>query len=66
MPLFRPRSNNDDDDVRRRNKCEPDKLKSYFQRHFNPVMGLCDPLELNEAPEFLLELQNIKLSNVSI
>ena len=52
-------------DIRRSNKCEPDKLKSYFQRHFNPATGICDPYELNEAPEFLLQLQSIKLSNIS-
>lgn len=50
-------------DTRRSNKCDPNKLKLYFERHFNPVIGEY-PLELMEAPQFVLQLQNIGLLNM--
>ena len=51
--------------IKRNNKCDPNKLKAYFEKHFNPVADKDEPPELTEAPEFVLQLQNIELRKIS-
>ena len=50
--------------VRRKNQCDPVKLKEYFSKHFNRLTKEKDPIELSEAPTFITILQDIPYSSI--
>ena len=45
-------------------KCDPIKLRDYFQKHFTADAIDEDPIELEYAPEFLGMLQNITTNDI--
>ena len=46
-------------DTNRKQKCASNNLKEHFKRHFNIEEDINEPFELNEAPEFVKELQRV-------
>ena len=52
-------------DTNRKQKCDSNKLKEHFKRHFNIEEDINEPFELNEAPEFVKELQRIDINGIN-
>ena len=46
-------------EVKRKKTCNPDVLKSHFEKHFNPTQQKPDPPEFTFAPDFIEQLQNL-------
>ena len=47
-------------------RCDTEKLKCYFKKHFTSDPIDEDPIELNHIPEHLKNLQNIKVDGIKI
>ena len=41
--------------------CDPTKLKEYFKHHFNRITDKEDPIELTDAPAFIIKLQDVNI-----
>ncbi len=46
--------------MRSRKGCEPEKLKTFFKKHFTSDPLIDDPIELTEIPEYLKALQEVQ------
>ena len=46
-------------DIKKKDGCDPQKLKEYFAKHFGPQDDCPDPIELIDAPDFIQKLRNI-------
>ena len=46
------------------NKCDPAKLKKYFEEHFNIDRNDPDPIELTEAPNFVQKLHDVSVDGI--
>ena len=42
------------------------KLKNHFQKHFNPPTPEDEPHELQQIPEYMLNLQQLATDNINI
>ena len=51
-------------EVRSRKGCEPDKLKTFFKKHFTSDPIIDDPIELTEIPEYLKALQEVQTDGI--
>ena len=51
--------------IRNTSKCEPEKLKEHFSKHFNVVPLNDIPRELLEVPQFIKNLQDANGSNLN-
>ena len=47
-------------------KCDPAKLKAYFEKHFTFTQIDEIPIELDEVPEFILKLKQISTQNLNV
>ena len=47
-----------------RNKCDPKKLKEFFKKHFTSNTIDEDPIEICQAPQYILDLQNISADEI--
>ena len=47
-------------------KCDPAKLKAYFEKHFTSTQIDETPVELDEVPEFILKLKQISTQNLNV
>jgi len=47
-------------------KCDPEKLKAFFQKHFTSDAIEEDPIELQSTPDFLAVLQNIQIDGIKV
>ena len=65
--LFRLMKYNDSSfkPIRNASKCEPEKLKEHFSKHFNVVPPNDFPCELLEGPQFIKNLQDANGSNLN-
>ena len=52
-------------DSRRKNGCDPFKLKEHFMKHFNHSIEEDDPIELTEIPDFIRKLQDLNTDDIS-
>ena len=50
--------------TKRKVTCDPTKLKNHFEKHFNQPIGEDSPIELEEIPDFIKRLQEIKTDNI--
>ena len=50
--------------IKKNNKCDPEKLKAHFSKHFNIATPADIPDELLEAPDYILNLRDT--SNIEI
>ena len=48
--------------IRNKDGCDPQKLKQYFEKHFQKPKAQEDPIELTNAPEFITNLKRISNS----
>ena len=46
-------------------KCDPNRLSNYFKDHFNETKELQDPIELNDAPDYIKILQGIDVQGLN-
>ena len=51
-------------EIRSRKGCEPDKLKTFFKKHFTSDPIIDDPIELTEIPEYLKALQEVQTDGI--
>ena len=47
--------------TRQKRGCDPTKLKEYFKHHFNSITDKEDPIELTNAPAFIIKLQDVDI-----
>ena len=47
--------------TRQKRGCDPTKLKEYFKHHFNRITDKEDPIELTDAPAFIIKLQDVNI-----
>ena len=47
-------------------KCDPNKLKEFFERHFTSNAIEKDPIELEHIPDFMEKLQNISIADMKV
>ena len=65
--LFRLMKNNNSPfkSIKKSNKCEPEKLKEYFSKHFNVAPPNNTPEEIIEIPPFIKNLQNFQNTDLN-
>lgn len=65
--LFRLMKNNDSSlrPIKKTNKCEPEKLKEHFSKHFNVAPPNIIPDELLEIPQYIKNLQNAQSADLN-
>ena len=51
-------------DVQKTNQCDPAKLKEHFKKHFNITTTQEPPIELQDAPPFIEQLQRINYEDI--
>ena len=49
---------------RRTNGCEPSKLKEFFEKHFTTSNTKIEPIELQDAPEFVQVLRQVSFEGI--
>ena len=47
--------------TRQKRGCDPTKLMEYFKHHFNRITDKEDPIELTDAPAFIIKLQDVNI-----
>ena len=53
-------------DANRKQKCDSNKLKEHFKHYFNIEEDINEPFELNEALEFVKELQQVDINGINM
>ena len=52
-------------DSRSTKKCDPTRMKNFFEAHFTGQPVEVDPLELTEAPEYIKKLKSLSVHDIS-